>query len=227
MVLKLPIVKIDWKPSWRIIPSRFPPVDLFARIADSADWEVLQGIEDLTNDRLREERGEVSFVLPEERISGHGTSIIMAAFTHINKYGSRFSDGSYGVLYVAHDLEIAVAETKFHRERFMKATNEPKMELDMRVYLINLRAKLHDARKAQKNIYNPDSYAASQELGRQLHDKNSSGVIFKSVRQPRGECCAGFTPKIFSNVRQERHLCYLWDGEKISDIYEKRKFISS
>ena len=31
----------------------------------------------------------------------------MAAFTHLNPEGSRFSDGSYGVYYAAHTLATA------------------------------------------------------------------------------------------------------------------------
>jgi hypothetical protein len=31
-------------------------------------------------------------------------------------------------------------------------------------------------------------------------------------------------PLILSNCRQERHLCYVWDGRAISTIYEKMNF---
>jgi hypothetical protein len=27
---------------------------------------------------------------------------------------------------------------------------------------------------------------------------------------------------VLSNCRQERHLCYVWDGKAISSVYEKR-----
>ncbi len=35
---------------------------------------------------------------------------------------------------------------------------------------------------------------------------------------------AVFRPRLLSNCRQERHLCYVWDGRKIAIIYEKRDF---
>ena len=44
----------------------------------------------------------------------------MAAFTHLNPEGSRFSDGSWGVFYAGNDLNTAIAETRHHRERFLR-----------------------------------------------------------------------------------------------------------
>ena len=111
-------------------------------------------------------------LVPEaERISGPGTSAIMAAFTHLNPNGSRFSDGSYGVFYCARALETAIAETSHHRARFLAATREARMELDMRVYLVDLEAELHDLRGMPVSgaaIYARDDYAAGQSLGRAL-----------------------------------------------------------
>jgi hypothetical protein len=85
---------VVWQPCWRIVPSRFPPIDLFERIADPADWDALIALESLTNDRIRDEVGDIALVPVAERISGPGSSVIMAAFTHPNPDGSRFSDGS-------------------------------------------------------------------------------------------------------------------------------------
>jgi hypothetical protein len=36
----------------RIIPSRFPPVNLFERVANPADLDVAFALESLTNDRI-------------------------------------------------------------------------------------------------------------------------------------------------------------------------------
>src|SRR5205823_14207484 len=83
-----------WRPSHRTVPSRFPPVGLFVRVAAPEDLEAVFALEAMTNDRLREEAGELPLVAKEDRISGPGTTPIMAAFTHLNPEGSRFSDGS-------------------------------------------------------------------------------------------------------------------------------------
>jgi hypothetical protein len=215
---------ISWKPSWRIVPSRFPPIHLFERIADPADWEALIALESLTNDRIRDEVGDIALVPPEERVSGPGSSIIMAAFTHPNPDGSRFS-GGYGVFYAGADLSTAIAETRHHRARFMQATGQPRMDLDMRVYVVDLNGELHDLRgkrAALPLVYHPDDYAAAQALGGRLRAEGSSGIVYDSVRHADGMCAAVFRPRCLSNPRQERHLCYVWDGRTITMVYEKR-----
>ncbi len=54
----------------------------------------------------------------------------------------------------------------------------------------------------------------------------SNGIAYDSVRREDGECVAVFRPRLLSNGRQERHLCYVWNGEKIVSVYEKREFQS-
>lgn len=225
--MTIPTTRVDWKPGWRIIPSRFPPIALFERVADPGDLEAVFAIEALTNPRLRDEAGDIRLVAPEDRISGPGTSIIMASFTHLNPEGSRFGDGTFGVFYAANDLDTAVAETRYHRERFMRATHQGRMELDMRVYLVDLMAPLHDLRGRRNDyplVYHPDDYAAGQQLAASLRRVGANGIAYDSVRRQGGECSAVFRPRFLSNCRQERHLCYVWDGHRIASLYEKRAF---
>lgn len=224
--MKLPVVRIEWKPCWRIIPSRFPPVQLFERVTDPNDLEAIFELEALTNPRLRSEVGDISLVRPEDRIGGPGTSVIMAAFTHLNPAGSRFSDGTYSIFYAADNLDTVIEETKHHREKFMSATAQGHMELDMRVYLIDLIGALHDLRSmraAQPLVYHNDNYAAGQHLSKTLRDAGSNGIVYDSLRRVGGQCVAVFRPPLLSNARQERHLCYVWNGQQIITVYEKRE----
>jgi hypothetical protein len=221
----IPTSAVRWLPCYRIIPSRFPPINLFERVTDPADLETVLEIESMTNDRLRDEVGALNLVPSEDRISGPGTSPIMAAFTHLPPYGSRFTDGSFGVFYAGRTLDTSIAETKHHREAFLRATSEPRIELDMRVYAVDLDTMLHDIRgmkDTMAEVYDPSSYAASQALAIEIRTSGSSGLTYDSVRNPDGECVAIFKPRVLSNCRQERHLTYVWDGSSISTVYEKR-----
>ena len=74
----------------RVINSRYPPIDVFERIAPQADWESLFLLEALTNPRLRDQVGEIALVPPAERVSGPGASWVMSAFTHTGM-ASRFN----------------------------------------------------------------------------------------------------------------------------------------
>lgn len=221
----MPVASISWAPCFRIIPSRFPPIGLYDRVADPGDLEAVFQIEAMTNDRLRQEAGEISLVPKEDRVSGPGTTPIMAAFTHPNPAGDRFTDGQFGAFYAARTLETAIAETSYHRAVFLGATGEPAQEIDMRVYAVDLAAKLHDIRalrSVRPDLYDPENYTASQGFSRLLRDAGADGIVYQSVRDGRGECAVIFRPQLLSNCRQERHLCYIWDGHSIATVYEKK-----
>lgn len=222
---EIPTTSLHWRPCFRIIPSRFPPVQLFERVADPGDLEAVFAIEALTNDRLREEVGELSLVAPEDRVSGPGSGYLMAAFTHPSPVGGRFTDGSYGAYYTARDRETAVAETVHHRERFLREMEAPPTEVDMRVLRATLKAEVHDLRGAAgalPAVYHLTDYSASQALGRDLRARGSWGVAYDSVRLAGGECVAAFRPRVLSGCRQAEHLGYVWDGGRIATVYEKR-----
>lgn len=227
-IAKIPIESISWMPCFRIIPSRFPPIALFERVTSSEEFEAIYEIEQLTNPRLREEMGNIQLVPKGERLFGEGTSLIMAAFTHLPLTGSRFTDGSFGVYYAGDTLDTAIAETKYHREKFLKDFNSPKIEIDMRVLLADLRGQLHDMTMTLdsdlQDVLHPENYNLSQKIGGLLRKDGMSswGIHYNSVRHATGKCAAVFRPKILRNCRQERHLCYVWDGAKISHIYRKQ-----
>ena len=95
----------------------------------------------------------------------------------------------------------------------------------MRVYAVDLQADLHDIRPlgdSHADLYDPDSYIHAQGLATELRDAGSDGIRYLSVRHQGGECAAAFRPRLLSNCRQERHLCYMWDGSAIHTVYEKK-----
>jgi hypothetical protein len=221
----LAVSEVRWQPCFRVISSRFPPIHLFERVAGAEDWEALYWLESLTNPRLRDDVGEIELVPREDRIFGPGASVIMAPFTHLNPEGSRFADDTFGAFYAAASLDTSIAETRYHREIFLRATRQRPLELDMRTYLCDVAASFHDIRGKRDrmpDIYDPDSYVASQKLARSLKLAGSNGVVFDSVRHAGGQCLAVYRPRLVQNCRQGTHLRYVWDGERISQVYALR-----
>ena len=164
---------VDWPQAWRIIASRYPPINLFERLTpDTAVWDALIALEQLTNPRARDEVGDIALVPPDERISGPGASYVMAAFTHVNPKGSRFSDGSFGVYYAAAALETAIAETAFHFEAFARESADPLRSEDFRVLVGAVSAAFDDVTglpaAQQRGIPAPNSYAASQAYAKEI-----------------------------------------------------------
>lgn len=218
------MARIRWTPSYRLVPSRFPAVGLFDRVARPEDLDYVLAAESLTNDRLRDEVGELALVPRAERVSGPGTTAVMAAFTHLNPEGSRFSDGSYGIYYAAREMETAIAETVFHRARFLARTAEAPGEIDMRTYLADLSADFTELRgygRRKPDLMSPESYSASQAFGRKQREAGANGIVFDSVRRKGGQCVAVFRPTIVGACRQGPHVCYIWDGKAITGWYEK------
>ncbi|MGC1817620.1 MAG: RES family NAD+ phosphorylase [Casimicrobiaceae bacterium] len=208
-----------WRPSHRLIPSRFPPIGLFDRVADAKDLEAVYALESLTNDRVREGAGDLRLVLPKDRIAGPGTTPIMAAFTHLNPEGSRFSDGSFGVYYCAQTLDAALSEVRHHQEGFLRRTGEGPMQLELRLYLSDLDAKLVDVRK-HREFHRPDDYAPGQQLGRALREAGADGVLYRSVRHEGGLCAAVLRPPALGACRQSAHYAFHFDGTRIVAIDE-------
>jgi hypothetical protein len=221
----IPVSRIAWHPSYRLIPSRYPTVGLYDAIADPADLDVVFAIEALTNARIRAELGELQLVPADERVSGAGSTPVMAAFTHLNPDGSRFSDGSYGVYYAAQSLDTAIAEVSHHRAAFLARTAEPALDVDLRLIAANVDSDLHDQRElgpAGAAIFDPNHYAASQALGRRLRAAGSWGVQFPSVRHAGGLCIGVFRPRALGRARTGAHIALHWDGQRITHWYEKR-----
>ena len=219
-----PLRRVIWTPCYRAVPSRFPPINLFERVADPRDLESVFAIEALTNTRLRDEVGELTLVAPHDRVTGPGASWIMAPFTHISGPGGRFSTGAFGAYYAALSLETAVEETRFHRAAFLRATSELPMHIDMRVLHSTLDAELHDVRglgTAYPELYAPNDYSMSQTLATRLRSGDSWGVAYDSVRHPGGECVAVLRPPVLSAAKQAQHLAYVWDGARIAQVYQK------
>lgn len=216
--------RVRWAQACRIVPTRHPSVYLFDRVAGPEDFDALYALEAMTNDRVRDEVGQIQLVPPQDRIFGPGTGPIMAAFTHLNPLGSRFSDGSFGVFYAAADRATAVAETRYHHGRFLAATAQGPMHLPMRLYKVAIDARLHDLRPddaAPAEVYHPSDYGASQALGRRLHDEGSAGIAYRSVRHPGGQCVGLFKPQGARACVHAAVLLYAWDGKGFTDVYEK------
>lgn len=220
--MSYPRIALNWKRAHRVIPSRFPAIGLFERVAGPEDFDALYALEAMTNDRIRDEVGDISLVPPEERLFGNGSTCIMAAFTHLNPLGSRFSDGSYGVFYCAHDKLTAIEETRYHQARFMAATAEPPMRLQMRLYTVQARGEAVDLRKASRadpRIVDPDDYGHAQGIGRKLRSEGAQGIVYPSVRHPGGECLAALRTGIVRNCLHAAYLEYHWNGRAIDAVF--------
>ena len=215
--------QLTWQSAYRIIPSCFPPINFFEDMVSPELMDAAFALEARTNDRIRNQIGEISLVSPEDRITGIGSSPVMAAFTHIGK-PSRFTDGlNFGIFYAAKTKQTAIVETCYHREIFLAHTNEEPGVTSMRCYSTKPLKPLVDIRNEYPHLHNPMSYVEPQAFGYEMKLQSRNGIIYNSVRHPGNDCIAILKPKAVAHCKQSTHYEYHWNGCKINHVIERIK----
>jgi hypothetical protein len=224
ILTRWPTAALDWTPAYRVVPTRFPAAGLFDRVAPAGDLDALHALEALTDDRIRDEIGVLNLVPPAERRYGPGWGPVMAAFTHPDPQGGRFSDGSYGVFYCAHSRDTAIAETRDHCSRFLAATKAPPMRQQMRLYALTVQGEVVDVRAPRVQhgpvLLDPLDGGAARALGRAVRDAGGAGIVYPSVHDAHGECVAAFHSTVLRDCRHEAYLEYAWNGTAIDAVFE-------
>ncbi len=207
--------------AYRLVNSKFPPIALFDDVADAEDFEALYQIQALTNPRLQNEIGRLELI-PRDQIPFGipGCSYATAPFTHVNPAGSRFSNGTFGVLYLADRMDTAIAEVRHHQERYW--SNVPELNYERFVFR-GLTASFNDsgmrdatALPLSDAIYAPDDYAHSNQLGSELKREGCMGLRYHSVRSTGNICWALMTPRPVTSIIQSAHYEMIWSGQIIS-----------
>lgn len=229
MLAQLPQVDLREQPAYRLVNSKFPPVDIFDDVASNADFEAIYRLQAQTNPRLLDAVGQIRLVPPERRPFGiKGCNYALGPFVHVNALGSRFSRGQFGVLYAAEQIETAIAESRHHQEQYFRTRiNGLKYDrIVMRGLKLTFSATLLNIcqpRVEAQGWYDPDDYTAAQHLGAAVKAADRDGLWYESVRRPGHSCYALFSPHLVSAVVQSRHYEYIWDGERISAVIPLNK----
>jgi hypothetical protein len=214
----LPALAGETVPSYRLVNSKYPPVALFDDVADASEFDALYQIQALTNPRLQNEVGRLELIARAQIPFGiPGCSYATAPFTHINPAGSRFSDGSYGVLYMAQSLETALLEVRHHQDRYWSKV--PGLGYERFVFrglcCTFEQAGMLDATEVPRDdpLYDPLDYSEGHRFGRALKRAAVSGLRYRSVRNPGQHCWALMTPKPVQSVVQTAHFEMIWNGQ--------------
>ena len=216
-----PVSDIAWPRTCRLVPSRYPTVGVFDRVAAPEDLPELFELEGWTNDRLSNELGLLNLVPPAEWVVGPMASVVMAAFCHPRAEGARFTDNTRGAWYAARDLDTALAESTHRRTMELQEIGVLDTRVQMRLYHADFEAPFHDVRgddPAWDDLYDATDHAAAQEFGAALFRGGANGLVYRSVRRDGGECLVSFRPKLVMNVRPAGHFEYRWRGALTPDV---------
>lgn len=199
-------------PWFRLIPSRFPTVDVYRRVAPGDRWPILNEVELLTNPRQK------------ERISILGSDVVDGApaklqnwnhapFVYLDPDGSFLLRGEYGVLELGESKEVALAMAVSRREAFLSATALPQQAIEMRLLK-------HPVAGRFAVLPNLEGLSETERwaLGEALYEE-WDGAVFDCPVAARGKTIAVFNSECLSKSVQGDHFRFWWDGSHIRNIY--------
>lgn len=193
--------------TYRLIPSRFPPINALETVTNPSDLEPVLELEGWTNDRLVASRLRR---LPEsEWVYGRANaSVVMAAFLHGAPRGTRFAGPELGAWYAAGSPETSVLEVAngIRREIALSALQQKTEKL--REYTARLDGTFVDIRGTRPDLHDPDpaSYPASQGFGQSVRSGPHDGIAYDSVRHAGGVNWVSYRPSRIRDVLQARHF---------------------
>ncbi|MBL0408196.1 RES family NAD+ phosphorylase [Microvirga aerilata] len=195
-------------PTYRLIPSQFPPIGLFDTVATAADLSAVMELVGWTNDRLVASR--IARLPQQEWVYGRpNASIVMAAFLHVSPTGMRFNSPELGAWYAAGEIETSAAEVGHHLRREAVARNVPELTRVYRSYSARLSGLYLDIRGQQaerSDVYASDRYEASQQFGEVVRRAGEAGILYDSLRRRGGTNIVAHRPTNILEITQVDHF---------------------
>lgn len=201
-------------PWYRLIPSRFPPVFLYERVASQSALAAITAVEDLTNPRIQAKRHLVGASGVDES-SPKLQNWNHAAFTYLHPEGTWLLDPFFGALELSDSLQTALAVSVKKRELFLSRTNEPPLDLDMRVLCTSVSGMFADLRNLDPIL----TQTARWRIGQELLQAGENGALFTCPVRKAGRCLAVFNGDVLNRSVQAEHFRFVWDGVRIKSVY--------
>lgn len=216
--MPIPVSRVRRRDTHRFIQSKYSPREdrVLTRIAnDAGHLAHIFDFDNATNDRLLAEHDLLPGISAHELVTGIPyASVINASFTHAHPQGSRFAGPDRGAWYAAFETRTSQAEVAFHKTVQLAEINRFHDDVTYDDYVADFDCDLHDLRNAPGHAacLDPNSYVASETLAQALLQSGSHGIVYPSVRRPRGTCIACFRPALVTNVRKGPTYRFVWDG---------------
>lgn len=209
---------IEWSgEAFRLIPSRFPPVNVYEGLIANDRQDDIVAVENLTNPRLRSlgrlQQAAQGDAGADPRLQNWN----LAPFAYGNPDGSTFFGEDRPCLEVAVERQTALAVSVAKRQAFMEATEEAPLGLDMRMLCTPVRGTFWDLRNVSGRPAELDR-KRRYALGAMMPE-GAQGIVFHPPERPAGTCIAIVTGDVLHRSRQTVHFRYVWDGQRISVLY--------
>lgn len=200
----------------RLIPSRFPPVEVYETLGSPELGAIAKELEDKTNPRLQAKAWLLDKTANLTDSSPRLQNWNHAPFAYRNPEGSTFLNSAYGVLEVVRGVRPALAWALRRREVFLERTEEPPIDLDMRLLVTRIQGDFFDLTHLPIDEERDRRWA----LGRELYEGGAKGALFFRPEQPQTLALAVFDNSVLGRTVQSSHYRFLWDGKVIRKIYD-------
>lgn len=206
---------VPWKgETFRLIPSRFPPVSVYEGLVANDRMDALVDIENLTNPRLQSQARIASMENKDPKTSARLQNWNLAPFAYGHPEGSIFFDADRPCLEVAADRQTALAISVAKRQRFLACTSEGPIGLDMRMFKTPLSGRFVDLRHLSAEKVRD----IGRDFGKSI-EADVDGVLFHPIERPSATAISVLNGSILEQTLQAVHYRYQWNGERISLLY--------
>jgi hypothetical protein len=197
----------------RLIPSRFPPVALYARLGSPEIQDAAQAVEEITNPRL-----QAMELLAQEGPEAVKTSGAqnwnLAPFAYPNPEGTTFLSSKYKVLELVEGLMPALVVAVERREAFLSGSDEPPIDIDMRALVHPVKGRFADLRNVPFETVEADRW----KVGAELYETEAQGIVFHRPDLPGIRAVAVFDRTALGRAVQSDHFKFVWDGEAVQKV---------
>jgi hypothetical protein len=207
--------------SYRLIPSRFPPVSIYEDVVANDRIDALVAVENLTNPRLQSAQRLMgpSLGLPPD--SPRLQNWNHAPFAYSNPEGSRFFPPERPCLELADTRQTALAVSVARREIFLARTKEAPIGLDMRMLKTPVQGTFVDLRDIDTALVGDPSDAARRarwQIGESVPPE-AEGVLYRAPERPSATCVAVLKANVLGRSLQTVHYRYVWNGARVTKLY--------
>lgn len=200
--MSLPHLPLSLKPAWRLVHASPSGAPLLDGLDPKGDLEALEALETLTRSK-----------------SDMRSKFVTRPFSNPRPSASRFTDGSYPVIYAAYTQDTALHEAAHHAA--LRAVGLPSGFIGYQVLHLKVTANLVDiqglqAHPSHRVLYHPTSYNKAQDFAKSRHKAGEDGIAYDSVRRPGGVCLALFQAHAIQDCVHASFITLRWDGVSIS-----------
>ena len=198
--------------AYRLIPSRFPSVEVYQGLVANDRFEALYDLEAETNPRLQsKERALATY-------GGEGSPQLQnwnhAPFRYINPEGSWFFPSTRPALELADNPQTALARAVRRREIFLGRTRESPIGIDMRMLKTPVKGRFADFTDLPLDMDETKRRAAGSKVSNEF-----AGVAFFAPERPNTICLAVTDNSALGATIQSVHYRFEWNGMRISKLY--------